>query len=64
MMYRQQLRGPAEDRAALDKFVSELVESVVSDFRAKQPKIAPHELPILKEARKQPVDPVREVRYV
>jgi hypothetical protein len=57
-MYSQSHVG-APDRTAIDKFVSELIESEISEFRLQRPR--PVSQPILR--RKQPVDPVQQVHY-
>jgi transposase-like protein len=58
-MYRE-AHGVSPDREALDRFISELIENAVGDFRLRRPRDA---FLVLKEVQKQPVDPLREAHY-
>lgn len=64
-MYRQSHFGSTPDQPNLDKFVSELIESAVSEFRMLNPEevFRAFGRPVLKEApvpREQPKDPLRK----
>jgi hypothetical protein len=59
VMYRTAHNGVTPDQGQLDRFVSELLESAIGDFRLLHPRevFSAFGKPLLREARPKPADP-------